>query len=358
MSSARADRLAAKLGEAELDGLLITHLLNIRWLTGFTGTNAVCAITEVLRSFHTDFRYTEQAVRQLDGFDLDADDKELARSSLARLGESGARRVGFEDAHLTVRQLEKLREVAPDGLELVPAGDLIEPLRAVKDGGELRAISEAAKAVTGIYDYLREIEFGGRSEHELALALENEMRARGTEPSFPSIVAGGANGALPHHTPGEDRITPGSLVVVDMGCVVDGYCSDCTRTFAAEGCSEEDREIYELVLAAQEAALAAVVPGASGKDVDAVARDLIIEAGHGDRFGHGLGHGVGLEVHERPTLSQRSGESVLEIGNVVTVEPGVYLPGRVGVRIEDLVVVRDGAPRVLTGFPKALVTLE
>jgi Xaa-Pro aminopeptidase len=183
------------------------------------------------------------------------------------------------------------------------------------------------------------------------------MRARGSEPSFPSIVAGGANGALPHHEPGEDPIRPGTLVTVDMGCIVDGYCSDCTRTFAAEGASDEAREVYELVLDAQETSLAAVKAGADCKAVDAVARELIDKAGHGDRFGHGLGHGVGLEVHENPTLSQRS-EGSLAAGNVVTVEPGVYLPGELGGRIEDLGVVGDEGPEVLTSFPKTLITLE
>jgi Xaa-Pro aminopeptidase len=357
MSAARAELVAGRLAERELDAILVTHIVNIRWLTGFSGTNGICALGHDVRSFFTDFRYTERARRELDGFDLDREQRELSKAALQALADTGASRVGFEDGHVTVRQLEKLREQAPDGLDLVAAGDLIEEARAVKDRGELAAIREAAKAVTGIYDFLREIEFHGRAERDLAVTLENEMRARGTEPAFPTIVAAGANGALPHHEPGGAAIERGSLVVVDMGCVVDGYCSDCTRTFAAEGCPDEAGEVYELVRKAQEEALGAVRPGAGCKDVDSVARTRIKEAGHGDAFGHGLGHGVGLEVHEAPTLSQKS-EGQLADGNVVTVEPGVYLAGRFGVRIEDLVAVGADGPAVLTSFPKGLVTLE
>jgi Xaa-Pro aminopeptidase len=354
VSESRAAALEARLGEKELDGLLVTHLVNVRYLTGFGGTNGVAAVGPGTRAFFTDFRYTERAQREIDGFELDPEDRELVKGSLARLGKG---RIGFEDAHVTVRQLERLREAAPDGVELVPAGELVEELRAIKDGSELAAIREAAKAVTGIYDFLREREFAGRAEREVQLMLENEMRARGTEPSFPSIVAGGANGALPHHEAGGDPIPPGTLVTVDMGCIVDGYCSDCTRTFAAEGISDHGLEVYDLVLEAQEKSLAAVKAGADCKAVDSVAREVIEAAGHGDRFGHGLGHGVGLEVHENPTLSQRSEGSLVE-GNVVTVEPGVYLPGELGVRIEDLVVVGPEGPEILTSFPKTLITLE
>ncbi len=357
MPAARAEALGALLLEHELDALVVTNLINVRYLAGFTGTNGLCAVGADVRSFYTDFRYTGQAAKEVDGFELDPEDRELAKAALARLGDAGAKRVGFEDAHVTVRQLEKLRELAPDGVELVSAGDLVEQLRAVKDQAELTAIREAAKVVTGIYDHLREVEFGGRTERELANLLENEMRARGTGPSFPSIVAAGANGAMAHHTPGDQPISPGSLVVVDMGCVVDGYCSDCTRTFAAEGVSDHAREIYQLVLDAQEASLAAVTPGADCRAVDSVARDMFDAAGHGKRFGHGLGHGVGLEVHEGPNLSQRSEGSLVQ-GNVVTVEPGVYLPDDLGVRIEDLVAVGPDGPDVLTSFPKALITLE
>jgi Xaa-Pro aminopeptidase len=208
-----------------------------------------------------------------------------------------------------------------------------------------------------MYEYIAGRGLVGRSEREVAVDVEREMRARGAEdPSFPSIVAAAANGALPHATPGAAEIGTDTLVIVDMGCLVDGYCSDCTRTFATGSLSDESAAVYELVLAAQEESLAAVLPGAECKAVDAVARDRITEGGHGEQFGHGLGHGVGLEIHEGPRLAQ-SAEGSLVSGNVVTVEPGVYVPGAFGVRIEDLAVVTDDGNEVFTHFPKALTTV-
>jgi Xaa-Pro aminopeptidase len=355
MSDARVARLEALFEEAELDALLVTHLVNVRYLSGFGGTNGICAVGAGVRAFFTDFRYTERAGREVGGLDVDPEDRELGKGALKRLSEAGARRVGFEDGHVSVRQLGKLREAAPDGVELEPAGDLVERLRAVKDDSELAAIRSAASAVTGIYEHLRGLDPAGRSERDIARELEAEMRARGVEPAFPTIVAAGPNAARPHHDPGDDEIRSGTAVIVDMGCVVDGYRSDCTRTLAVGELDGEAREVYELVLEAQQTALGRVAPGVGCKDLDAVARELIESAGHGERFGHGLGHGVGLEVHEEPTLSQRS-EGELVSGNVVTVEPGVYLPGRLGVRIEDLVAVGADGPEILTSFPKSPVS--
>ena len=197
----------------------------------------------------------------------------------------------------------------------------------------------------------------GRTEREVAFELETQMRRAGAEPSFPSIVAGGANGAQPHAEPGQDRIERGTLVVVDLGCLLDGYCSDCTRTFATGELSGQAEEVYGLVLETQVATVEQVRTGAAGADVDGFARERIAAAGHGERFGHGLGHGVGIVVHEGPTLSRLS-KDTLAPGNVVTVEPGVYLPGEFGVRIEDLVVVTGDGPEILSGFPKELTTVE
>ena len=193
----------------------------------------------------------------------------------------------------------------------------------------------------------------------MAVDLEREMRDRGAdEPSFPSIVAAGPNGALPHASPGEAPIEAGQLVVLDLGCQLDGYCSDCTRTFSTGSLEEEAIDVYELVERAQLEALGAIRAGAGCREVDGVARSIIEAAGHGDEFGHGLGHGVGLEVHEGPRLSQLAPEDGrLSAGNVVTVEPGVYLPGRFGVRIEDLVAVTEDGCEILSGFPKPLVTV-
>jgi Xaa-Pro aminopeptidase len=353
VSAARADRVVERLRERELDSLLVTNLMNVRYLSGFTGTNGLCVVSPDARVFITDFRYVERAQAEVPDFDRLRGKQDLLGDAAERL--SG--RVGFEDQHMSVRTHKRLAEMLPDGVELVPAGGLVEELRAVKEPDELRAMREAARLGDEMYEYIASRGLVGRSEREVAVDVEREMRARGAEdPSFPSIVAAGANGALPHATPGSAEIAADTLVIVDMGCRVDGYCSDCTRTFATGTLSEEAAAVYELVLAAQEESLAAVRVGAEGRAVDAVARDRISAAGRGDQFGHGLGHGVGLEVHEAPRLAQ-SADGMLVAGNVVTVEPGVYVPGAFGVRIEDLAVVTDDGSEVFTHFPKALTTV-
>jgi Xaa-Pro aminopeptidase len=242
-------------------------------------------------------------------------------------------------------------------VERAPAGGLVERLRAVTDETEIAAMAAAAELSTAAYHSLRERGLVGRTEREVAVGIVRFMEDEGAEgPSFPPIVAAGAHGALPHAVPRDVEIPRDTLVVIDAGAMVDGYCSDCTRTLATGSLPDDVLEVYELVRQAQLDALAATTAGAECRAVDAVAREEIDAAGHGEHFGHGLGHGVGLEVHEAPRLG-KTAEGTLEAGNAVTVEPGVYLPGNVGVRIEDLVVVNGGEPRVLTGFPKGLVTV-
>jgi len=347
--SDRGARLAAAVAEAELDQMLVTELVNVRYLTGFGGTNGACVCGPETRVFLTDFRYTERAEAEIDGWDVVT----VRDDWLAGIAEHLTGTVGFEDDHTSVRLIEKLKEKLADGVELKAAGGAVEKLRRVKDAAELAAIAAAAELADEIWRWSLERGLGGRSERDVAAAAEARMRELGSEPSFPTIVAAGANGALPHAEPGERTIEEGELVVFDMGAKLDGYCSDGTRTYAVGEPGEEGRRVYELVLRAQAAALEAIAAGAKGEDVDSAARDPIAEAGHGDRFGHGLGHGVGLEVHEGPRLSQRS-DDVLSAGEVVTVEPGVYLPGRLGVRIEDLVVVTADGHRNLSGLPKEL----
>jgi Xaa-Pro aminopeptidase len=351
--ASRADQVIDRLAERELDSLLVTNLFNVRWVAGFTGTNGVALVGRDVRAFITDFRYVEQAQAQVpDTFERVQGKQDLMGNVVERM----RGRVGYDDSHLTVRQLRRLEGLVPDEVELVAAGGLIEELRSVKDAGEVEAIRAATQLADEVYLELAERGLAGRTEHDVSVDVELGMRRRGASgPSFPSIIAGGAHGALPHAEPRDVVIESDTLVVVDMGCILDGYCSDCTRTFATgEGLSDEMRSVYDLVLQAQLASLDAVRAGASGKAVDSVARDLIRDAGRGDQFGHGLGHGVGLEIHEDPRLSQSANETPLKVGQVVTVEPGVYVPGGFGVRIEDLVVVTDDRPEILTGVSKEL----
>jgi Xaa-Pro aminopeptidase len=351
--SERADRLVALLDERGLDRLLVSNLVNVRWLTGFTGTNGACVVSRDERLFFTDFRYVDLAKSQVRGYEL----LETSRTMLDDLARRLEGRTGFDDAQVSVRTHAKLNEKVGDGVELVPAGGLVERLRAVKDDGEVRAMRAAAQIADAAYADIRERGLAGRSEREVARTAVRFMEDAGSDgPAFPPIVAAAENGARPHAVPRDVGIPRDTLVVVDMGALVDGYCSDCTRTFTTGSLADDALEVYELVRAAQAKAREAVRVAAVCREVDAVARDLITAAGHGEHFGHGLGHGVGLEVHEDPRLA-RSAEGSLETGNTVTVEPGVYLPGRFGVRIEDLVVVTDEGCESLTEFPKELVTV-
>ena len=351
--TARADRLLDLFGERELDCLLVTNLVNVRYLTGFTGTNGACVVTPEERLFLTDFRYVEQAQEQVRDFELLPAGRDLAADLAGRL----LGRAGFDDAHVTVRLHGKLTEKVEQGTELVAAGGLVERLREVKDPSELERIGTAAQLATEVLEAVLGRGLAGRTERDVALDIENQLRAAGAEdPSFPAIVAAGPHGALPHAEPRDVEIPGDTLVVIDWGARVDGYCSDCTRTISTGALDSGAAEVYELVRGAQQEALDSIKAGVGGKAADAVARELIDAAGHGERFGHGLGHGVGLEVHEGPRLTKQS-EDELVPGNVVSVEPGVYLPGEIGVRLEDLVAVTEDSADVFTAFPKELVTV-
>jgi Xaa-Pro aminopeptidase len=366
---ARTQRLAADLRERELGALLVTAPVNVRYLTGFTGSNGIALVMAGVDGgvagtaygrFFTDFRYRTQSAEQVG----EAFQREIVVGSLidaaASALEGSTGRLGFDDAHVTVAAHARLSAALPSGWELASYAGAVERLRAVKDDGEVARMRASAQLADEALRGVLEDGVVGRSEREVAIELELRMRRLGAEAaSFPSIVAAGAHGALPHAEPREEPIARDVLVTIDWGAVLDGYCSDCTRTYATgEGISDRAREVYELVLRAQEAGVAAVAAGPTGREVDAIARAVIEEAGEGERFGHGLGHGVGMEIHEGPRLSRTEGDYALLAGNVVTVEPGVYLPGELGVRIEDLLVVRDGGHEVLNGLEKALTVVS
>jgi Xaa-Pro aminopeptidase len=370
MSGERTVRLAAELRERELDALVVAAPLNVRYVTGFTGSNGLALLrvdgdgdgdgAASAGSFFTDFRYTLQSAEQVaEAFAREIVTGSLLEAAARALGQAGGR-LGFDDAQTTVAEHKRLRTALADDWELVPATGVVERLRAVKDEDEIERMRAAAQLADRALEEVLEDGLIGRAERDVAIELELRMRRLGAEtPSFSSIVAAGAHGALPHAEPRAEPIPRDVLVTIDWGAQLDGYCSDCTRTYATgEGVSAEAREVYGVVLAAQEAGVAAVQAGPTGRDVDAIARAVIEQAGYGEHFGHGLGHGVGLDVHEAPRLSRIESEQPLLAGNVVTVEPGIYLPGRLGVRIEDLLVVRDGAQETLNGLDKALTVIS
>jgi Xaa-Pro aminopeptidase len=358
MSATRVERLRELLEEPGLEALIVDGPANIRYVTGFTGSSGVGVIfADGSARFLTDFRYETQVEEEVDAaFEREIVDGSLL-DALARVLPAG--RVGFDDGVTTVHQLGRLQERVDGAVELVAVSGLIEGLRTVKDEAEIAQIEAGAALVDGIYGWLVARGFAGRVERAVALELEHEMRVRGASgPSFASIVASGPHGALPHAEPRDMPIERGTLVTVDIGAVLGGYCSDCTRTFAVGEPSSKAREVYELVLAAQLVGLGAVAPGVSGEAVDGAARAVIDGAGYGERFGHGLGHGVGIEIHEAPRLSRHGGSEPLRVGNIVTVEPGVYLPGELGVRIEDLTVVEANGARRLSLYTKDLLVVD
>jgi Xaa-Pro aminopeptidase len=349
----RADRLVELLDERELDCLLVTNLVNVRYLAGFTGTNGACVVSRDERLFLTDSRYAEQARQQVTEFERVDASRELLADLAARLHG----RAGFDDAHVSVRAHRLLGEKAGDGVELLAAGGLVERLRARKDDTELAAMRGATEIADAALEELRAAGLAGRTEREVARSIARFIEDRGADGvSFPPIVASGAHGALPHAEPRDVEIPRDTLVVVDLGARLDGYCSDCTRTLATGPLGDRPLAAYEAVLGAQVAAVEEVRAGADCRELDARAREAV-ESSFGETFEHGLGHGVGLEVHEGPRLA-RTAEGTLEPGNVVTVEPGLYASGEFGIRIEDLVVVTDDGCEVMTGFPKELVTVD
>lgn len=346
--------------------MLVTDLLNIRYLTGFTGSNAALLVhaqdaagSEERTLFCTDGRYQTQAGEQVPELRhlIDrASSAKLAEWAEARAAEY--RGLGFESGHVTVDDHLDLQRIAPT-LELVRAPGSVERLRIVKDESEIEALRMACAAADRALAQL--IEHGGlrpgRTELEVARELESRMLDNGAVgPSFETIVATGANSAVPHHRPDGTPLAAGDFVKMDFGALVDGYHSDMTRTVVLGEPAEWQREIYDLVAAAQAAGRHAIQVGADVREVDRAARDVVEQAGYGERFLHGLGHGVGLQIHEAPALSPR-GEGTIDAGMAVTAEPGVYLPGRGGVRIEDTLVARADTPELLTLTTKELVVL-
>lgn len=355
MGSERLGRCRDLARRMRLDGIVVTDPVNVRYLSDFRGEDAALLVgreggTELIC---TDSRFWAQVHEEVTAFALEKTDDLLSGLLVAAartLGEQAA--LGFEGGHLSYAEHRRLRRLHHGRLR--DLGDRVSALRVVKDEGEVAALRRACAAADEALRAVAAQGLAGRREDDVAWQIVAELKRLGTEgESFDAIVAAGANGAKAHAIPGEHVIGEGELVVIDMGARVDGYCSDITRTLAAGEPDEELRRVYDIVLAAQLAGLAAVGPGVPARDVDAAARAVIETAGHGEHFGHGTGHGVGLRIHEAPTLGRRS-RDVLLPGMLVTVEPGIYLEGRGGVRIEDTVLVTETGGKPLTAFPKEL----
>jgi Xaa-Pro aminopeptidase len=348
----RRARLAALVAGQGADAALITRLVNVRYLSGLASSNAALLVradgTAVLG---TDGRYAGTAARVCPELECVVD-----RDTTGALGSRVSGRLAFEAHEVTVEAHRALAERL-EGVELVPLGRAVEDLRRVKDEEEIALLREACAITDRAFDAVLSYVRPGRTERDVAVALERSMVDLGAErPAFASIVASGPNGAIPHHAPGDRPIERGDLVTMDFGALYDGYHADMTRTVAVGPAPDALREIYDLVAAAQRAGVEAAVPGAATKDVDAAARDMIEAAGHGEDFSHGLGHGVGLEIHEAPLLGyDKTGKLTDRVP--ITVEPGVYLAGRGGVRIEDTLVVRADGAELLTKTTKELLVI-
>jgi Xaa-Pro aminopeptidase len=350
----RLKRLRQVLADKELDAILVSQEHNRRYLSGFTGSAGTLLITAERAILATDFRYFEQMEREAPDFELAKIETRFSELLPSLVADLGVHRLGFESQSVTVEELRSWAEAAEE-VEWVPLKDTVETIRMVKDEAEIDALRRSAILTDAAFAHLLGTLVPGMTERQAAWEIEAYMRTHGaSKVAFDLIVAAGPNGALPHAQPGDSVIEPGAPVVIDIGCVIDGYCSDMTRTICVGQPSAKYLEVWDIVLKAQEAAEANIQGGTTGVEADAFAREIIAEAGYGGYFGHGLGHGVGLAVHEGPRASKLS-EDTYAAGMTLTVEPGIYLPGEFGVRIEDLVIIRDGGVEILTGTPKTPV---
>lgn len=356
--SNRRRAVAAKLAEQRYDYILVTHLPHVRYLSNFSGSNAALLLGKDMSVLiSTDGRYITQIAEEVPDIEL-VEARACAPELLKKI--KGSARVGFESAYVSVAEKDNwvnfLQENNEEDIQLIPLSGIIEQCRLIKDPIELQRNREVAALAT---DALEELlsEGGlaiGRTELEVAADLEYKMRVRGAErPSFDTIVAAGLNSAKPHHRASDYKIQAGDLVTIDYGAHDRGFNSDCTRTFVMDHVTEFSKEIYSIVLEAQRAGVEAATPGTSLVDVDAACRDIITKAGYGEYFVHSTGHGIGLDVHEAP-YAAKTGKGVLKTGMTLTIEPGIYVPGRGGVRIEDTLIITNGAPEIITTLAKDL----
>ncbi|MCM3412485.1 M24 family metallopeptidase [Metabacillus sp. YM-086] len=352
----KLEKIRQRFKELSIDGLLITSSYNRRYMTGFTGTAGVVVISEDKAVFITDFRYTEQAAKEIEGFEIVQHTGPIIEEVADQVEKLGIKRLGFEQDSLTYQLFSSYKEALKSS-EFIPVSGAVEKLRLIKSPAEIKILKEAAEIADAAYKHILTYIKPGLKEIDVANELEFFMRKNGAvSSSFDIIVASGYRSALPHGVASEKEIEKGDFVTLDFGAYYKGYCSDITRTFAVGEPSDELKKIYSIVLEAQLRGMNGIKPGLTGKQADALTRDYIKEQGYGEYFGHSTGHGLGMEVHEGPALSFKS-DTVLEQGMVVTVEPGIYVAGLGGVRIEDDTVITEKGNESLTHSPKDLIIL-
>lgn len=352
----RSERLIDLAQKGGIDAVIVSGMPNMRYFSGFTGDSGMLIVSQSGRHLLSDFRYTEQAHSQAPDFEY----MEFARGSQYKLcgdilKSLGAKRVGFEEGEVSFAQYLEMRSAC--GTDLTGVDNEINSIRSIKDEAELDKIKNACKIADSAFEKILSSISPGANEIDIALELEFVMRKQGAQGiSFSPIVASGPHGSLPHAIPTNRKIASGDLVTLDFGCIADGYCSDMTRTIAVGKVAQEHVNVYNICLEAQRKAANGVKPGMTGRESDALARSLIEAAGFGERFGHGLGHGVGIQVHEEPRLSPQSDTRLLE-GMVFSIEPGIYLNSKMGVRIEDIGVLRADGFESFCSSPKELIVL-
>jgi Xaa-Pro aminopeptidase len=347
----RLSKLRQTLADQDVDAILINQPENRRYLSGFTGSAGWLVVTAEQAVLATDFRYFEQVGREAPEFELAKIETRFVDLLPGLLADLGIKRLGFESQHVSVDELSTWSE-ATEGVEWQPLKGTVEAMRAVKDEDEIDALMRSTRLTDAAFDHLLGVIVPGMTERQAAWEIEAFMRTHSaSKVAFDLIVGAGPNGALPHARAGDHAIQEGEPIVIDIGCVLDGYCSDMTRTICLGQPDRKYLDVWDIVLHAQQAAEAGIHAGMTGIEADALARDIIEKASHGQHFGHGLGHGVGLAVHEEPRASKLS-PNTLEAGMVLTIEPGIYLPGEFGVRTEDLVVIREEGVDILTRTPK------
>lgn len=353
--SSRISRLRSELKARSLDGVIVHRAAHIRYLCGFSGSAGLLLVTQKKAAFFTDFRYKEQMAEELvSGVKGYIDREPYERMLAEKLIESGMT-IGFQESAVSMSTYDDIRKRLKK-VKLERTGSMVADLTAIKSDEEIESIRKAADIASKVYRQVLEIVKPGMKESDLAAEISYRGKKLGSEgDAFDIIVASGPRGALPHGRASAKKIRKGELVTLDFGFIYNGFNSDMTRTFAVGNPSAEAREIYEIVLRSQKKGVAAARAGVSAKDVDDACRNEIAAAGYGEEFGHSTGHGLGIDVHEMPTLSSRGGEQILKPGMVVTIEPGIYLPERCGVRIEDDVVITKEGCTVLTKAPKELI---